>query len=540
METIGLTIEGAALKLVHIQRRKNRIKVLAVESVPLPEPISDSKLPVRNLDALETRESEDPFGLKNPSVKGHVSRVNSAAQTNSEVILGVLKKYPLKSARLYITLPEASADYTVFSNKDGLKGRTLLKRLSKECLSAGRANEPRYIKVDETMYLLPRCAGEINPENTPLLSYLREIKPLLNQRMTIAAVIPQEAALAAAYKYTEAALSVIIYIPSTRDYARILFLKRGILCGVSPVIICNGRGDDKVSVIYARFLFELDRSSYPVPDEILFCGEGSHNDIIDYFRNAYPDTVCSPLVDDTYCDMSLLDESQVRDLPAYTVPLGAATAGLRENERVYSTVNFLPETVREEQNSFRLAWHGYAALTLLFAASLFFTIERITLSIQKKQAEFQSSLVSDAITAEKAIQKEIVEIERQAAYYHSVVVLIDSIRSTTPSQSALLKTAADETKRLNSIWMTHISTAKNTYRISGEAVYRSRIHQLAGAVQNSVIQRMSEENIRESTVYTFDITGSMEQWRFPRFNGNPSDSTVSAPVLQSAALQRRK
>jgi Tfp pilus assembly protein PilN len=546
METIGLSIEAGRLKLAYIKRQGGRIKILSLESEQLPEPIDGRKNTLLSVKNTDGKNSEDAFGFQEPAQTSIRTPLQSDRITNSDVILSVVKKYPLHSAKICITLPEGATDYRVFVNSDGLKGRRLQEQLAYELSSDTDTAEPHYIQIDEKSYLLPSTAA-VSDSISPLLTYLQEIKSLLGRRVTISCVIPPEVALAfvARNRTVSSDSSIVIYVGE--DFARIIFLKQGTMYRVSSVITFEHGNEDFVSIINARLLFELDQSGNQPPEEILLCGVGCNDRILRYFQSANPDSICAVITDDARFDTSLMEEKQAYDMTDYAVALGAAIAGFlgihpsgENGDKVYEHSNFLPKQVRQEQSSFRLAWHGYIALALIFGCSLFFTIERITLGIQKKQSEFQLTLIADALKAERAIQQEIVRMEERTKHYTTALMLIDSLRSTTPSYSAFLKFFSDETNLLNSIWVTHLSAEKTAFRISGESVYRSRIHQLADAAENSSIQKMAEEKVRELAVYSFDITGSMERWNFSKLYNPAADTVVSNQLKQNSIVSVRR
>ena len=57
----------------------------------------------------------------------------------------------------------------------------------------------------------------------------------------------------------------------------------------------------------------------------------------------------------------------------YSVPIGAAWKVLDPSNKNVYNVNLLPADVREGQRVFKLAWHGYLLMLMLFLSTLFFT-----------------------------------------------------------------------------------------------------------------------------------------------------------------------
>ena len=64
-----------------------------------------------------------------------------------------------------------------------------------------------------------------------------------------------------------------------------------------------------------------------------------------------------------------LSAEQQESISDYAVPIGVAWKILDQANRDLYAVNLLPAAVKEGQRMFKLAWHGYLLLALLFTSS---------------------------------------------------------------------------------------------------------------------------------------------------------------------------
>jgi hypothetical protein len=190
----------------------------------------------------------------------------------------------------------------------------------------------------------------------------------------------------------------------------------------------------------------------------------------------------------------------------FAVPIGAAWKVLEpESPRVYN-VNVLPAEVREGQRMFKLAWHGYVLMALLFFSTLFFTTQ-----VTQKSKEIRD--LADVLTLKESQKAEnltlsnsISALEEQLARYKTSLALYDSLVPGAERWSKVLTQLSHGVEDLNSIWLTDFSGAQDgSVGMNGYAVYRTRIPRLSTLFDNSLLKEVNVQAIREQTVYKYKI-----------------------------------
>ena len=528
MEAIGLFTEGQILKLAHVKRGKSRsagLKILALDSVLLPEPLETEHPEDKGLSEGENNDTnEDAFGLEedqgqNPHENGmQIEREN---KSNLDCIVELLRKYPVRKTYIGLTLPGSSTNYTIFNNSEHLKGRRLKKELAQRSLMYDYESddikpcESHYIPREKDSFLLLKHTGPI-----PLLEHLVQVKPLLDRKMTISLVTTPEIALAHIPRFYNGTgtFESVMLVHIGCEYTRIIFLKNGVIDRVSPIISLEDHSEKALDTLYAKILFELDHNNVPMPDRIFLSGEMDSDRLLAYFQVKFPGSVCSMMTNKGVLDASLVETEQKTDLAPYAIPVGLAAGVLAKHDKAYAHTNFLPKSLKKEQSSSHLAWHGYSMLLLLFFAALFNTYQWYHYSIQKEQTEFMISLAEESLETEHRIAQEISSLEESIEHYRYYISLVDSLWYPGPLYSDALYFLSKAASDLNSMWIKSLTLNNDNFQLNGASLYRTRIHRMADVTGNTVIKYMEEEEIRENKIYNFELLGNPLNFVTPVFN----------------------
>jgi len=188
------------------------------------------------------------------------------------------------------------------------------------------------------------------------------------------------------------------------------------------------------------------------------------------------------------------------------VPIGAAWRVLdSSNARLYR-INLLPESVREGQRVFKLSWHGYLLLVLLFASAFLFTRSISTKVRDLKEQEVQLGIKQAQVAENQILSDSIEAVSAQRARYQTSLALYDSLVPGTDRWSRTLTQLSHGTEDLNSIWLTNLASgADGALMMNGFTVYRTRIPRLSAQFDQSVLKEVNVQEIREQTVYRYKI-----------------------------------
>jgi Tfp pilus assembly protein PilN len=246
----------------------------------------------------------------------------------------------------------------------------------------------------------------------------------------------------------------------------------------------------------------------PRIDKILLAGESQRITFDDFLRRQLPD-VDVQYLRTPYIDSSNLPSDVQERIPEFAVPIATAWKVLNDAHPAFYHTNLLPESVREGQRTFKLAWHGYMLLVLVFLSTLYFTREytRIRQDVSSKQQTL--SQLQTRVAENEKLAAAIAEKNEQRTRYISALAVYDSL---VPGSDRWNKNLAQLTKGvddLKGMWITEVKAlADGSMNITGYALYRARIPRIAALFDNSTLAKVEVKEIREKAppVYNFLIT----------------------------------
>jgi hypothetical protein len=205
-------------------------------------------------------------------------------------------------------------------------------------------------------------------------------------------------------------------------------------------------------------------------------------------------------------DATALTAEQQEGVSDYAIPIGAALKVLAGNHPLVYNVNLLPASIREGQRAFKLAWHGYLLMALLFLSTFFFTWSITAKSRDMKELRQVLTLKESQRAENLTLANSIAALEEQLVRYKTSMALYDSLVPGAERWSRVLTQMSHGVEDLNSIWLTDMSGGATTdMGMSGFTVYRTRIPRLSSLFENALLEEVSVQEIRKQTVYQYRI-----------------------------------
>ncbi len=547
MEAIGLYNEGKILRLAHLKKEKNTFKILALESVILKDTPGENK-ENSNTGQIEQPAEEDVFGITNgiiteSQIKNSQNRIDE--KSNMEVIFDLLSKYELRKIPLGLSLSHTSVNYSDFKNSDGLSGRKLENAIKKQAGLFENDEEDefqiehKYINSRDDLYMIMSHSGKSN-----LLEEILDTKPLLDKKMRVKLLFTLETALSNLYNLhtgnVENESALIVY--SGGGFSRIIMISKGRIVNVSPIINIDRNDKSYLNTIYAKILLLLDEADSGIPESIYLAGEFKKDQSLQEFKELFPDVSVDFLHTTDNLEYTAPDELFDEDIALYSISLGLAAGILQKSEKENEEVNFLPKWLKKEQSSSRIAWHGYAAMLVLFASTLYYTFNWFYYTDQLEKTGFEILLADESLAIEERISQDIISFESTTQKYLNHISLIDSLKGEEPEFSSTVHHLADNISGINSTWIEKLTMRIGVFSLSGASIYSSRAHRLALKTGNAEVNNLRREKVREYNVYNFDITGTPANFSDNEIVDNQanigkSKNTTAENIL---AFKRRK
>jgi len=498
---LGIFVDGLDVKLAHLSVKGKRVTVHELRSGTLVAKLEERKA----VEVGSMSDTADAFSL--PAGISADSGIEAQSEDNNAVLLGLLAQYPSNKYSLTYSIAEPAIYYHLLESDFGLKGKKLKERILAELRNI-RAFQPSADAVDAITTDEGNLLCVVREDGLSLINSLENIKGFMGNRL------PRMPAIDSAdislmnlvrlnYDLQPQEVSVIIYVGV--EFTRLIFMRGSQFYQFAPIL---GEGYDSPNLqntVYSRLLLEQDNLAIPRISKIILAGECRRINFKEFLTQQLPDQEVDYLLT-PQLDSSPLPPEQQESISEFAVPIAAAWKVLDPtNPRIYN-INLLPAIVREGQRVFKLAWHGYLLLLLLFFSTLFFTW-----SIAQKQRDIVEQ--SDVLERKKvqlaeneAVQNSIIDLQQQIARYQTSLALYDTLVPGSERWSKVFTQFSHGVEDLNSIWLTDFATGDaGVMTVNGFTVYRTRIPRLATLFDNSLLKEVNVQAIREQTVYRYKI-----------------------------------
>lgn len=497
---LGLFVDGLDVKLAHLTLRKNRVVVEDLASATLVSKFQEAKA----LEELSgSSDTADAFSVPVATTE----TAGGEGEDNNAVLLGLLAKYPKSRYSLTYALSEPSIYYHVLESDFGLKGKKLKTRILEELRSI-RAFQPSEDAVDAIKTDEGNLLCVVREDGLSLINALEGIKGFIGNRLPmIPAIDSADVSLMNMvrlnYDVQPDDVSVVVYVGV--EFTRLIFMRGDHFYQFAPII---GEGYDSPNLqntVYSRLLLEQDNLAIPRINRIILAGQCRRIGFREFLSQQLPEQEIEYLLT-PQLDTSMLSAEDQEMISEYAIAIGSAWKVIEpENKRLYG-VNLLPSEVREGQRVFKLAWHGYLLLALLFVSTLLFTMQITQKNKEINELRSQLTLKESQRAENLTLSNSIMALEEQLGRYRASLALYDSLVPGSERWSKILTQLSHGVEDLNSIWLTDFNGAQEgSVNLNGYAVYRTRIPRLSTLFENALLQEVTVQSIREQTVYHYKI-----------------------------------
>ncbi|HEX9006268.1 MAG TPA: hypothetical protein VF889_03160, partial [Bacteroidota bacterium] len=440
----------------------------------------------------------DPSEMKAP---------NTQTEDNNSVLLDLLGSYPAQKYSLTYSLAEPAIYYHVIDHDFGLKGLKLKNRILEE-LHKLRAFQPAPDAVDTIRTEEGGLLCIVREDGLSLFNQLEGIKSFIGGRLPlIAGIDSADVSLMNVvrrnYEMAEEEVTVIVYVGS--EFTRLIFMRGDHFYQFAPIL---GEGYDSPNLpntIYSRLLLEQDNLGLPRIHRIVLAGESHRIDLKTFLLGQLPDHVIDYL-QLPELDTSALPPDKAADVSAFAVAIGAAWRHLVPSDNSFYRINLLPDDIREGQRVFKLAWHGYLLLALLFCSTLFFTWQISAKSREIKELRDGLTLKESQQAENMQLANSIGSLQQQLDRYKASLALYDSIVPGSQRWSRVLTRLSHGVEDLNSLWVTDFNASREpAFTITGYSLHRTRIPRISALFDNTTLKEVAVQAIRDQEVYKYTI-----------------------------------
>ncbi len=501
MEALGICLDGNVIKFAHLARNKDQIEIINLEKVFLKQAGNNEEAGSENSQGYD-----DVLGLGSSQSEYKMEDIQPDFDSNA--LYNTFAKYPQQNLKVGLNISESDVSFVTISNGFSKKNKKNIRKSIKEELTKSSKDIN-----DSNFGYIPVYGGDkyltfYHNDNLPLLKKILDIKSGTKNRMKISLVDINELSLIDFFKNTvsESVMTrLLIYVGN--EHSRILFFRGKELTAISQLINGGFKSGSLLNTLYGKILYEQDSSGLDEINEIYITGEGNLTEYVKFFSTNFKESKVTVL---PVKNQFVTPESdKTKDIDQYTIPVAIAQKILTGKNKKQRRINFLPDSVRKQQKSLRFAWHGILLFLMIFASAGYFFREnsRLTEEINNQKMEInrittQKNEVMPVVLAVDSVAKEI-------TWYGSRAELVNKLLPKKMLFSDLFMNMSKDIDKINSVWIKNLSATNNNFTLTGNSIYRTRIHEFAGTFDISKILTAGSEKIRNKTIFNFSLSGQI-------------------------------
>ena len=495
---IGISIEGAMLRLASVGRTGTKLNVIDLASMPMP--VKQFSGSLEEQSAAST--SDNPFDED-------VDRGGGEIDAEENVDLGSIREFiathyiPRASFSLGLEVPHVRTFLLPVEKKDTpakVRARvaeevnTLLNvTLQKRSVDLAKAGEKHMLAIARV-------------EDSPMFAVCTSPQPGEKRPARLNSVTSSEVALINMVRvHFRADADEIMHVIHVDDDVTHFFVMRGHdIEYIAPPIQQGAHDAHLVSTLYNRIELTAESAGYLNPDKVVLSGKAEEIGLKEEILENNPEVIFHSL---KRLRIGHSDDNDIlREMNNHLVPISLAWETLQPKNPHFYRLDVLPERIREEQKRFKLAWHGVLLLLLLFVAVTALTV--IGLQKQAEIASLSAALDFDRqqIAEQKIIITQIEELDARSQAIRTATTTLDTLLINTEVWTETLDTLSRGTAALRDLWVSEMTMDKaGGLAVVGYAFKRSSIPTFANSIGQTRLREVTVQEIGKTKVFRYDI-----------------------------------
>lgn len=500
---VALFVDGFDVKFAHLALKHKKIVLHDFRTVTLGRKLEESA--AHETGSSGVLEISD-VSLDTPLMQEGMNE-GMEMETNSGVLVSLLNEFPAGRFILVYSVSEPSVYYQTLDNTFNARGEKL-KRLILEELAKIRSEKLQPDQVASISAADGQLLAIVREDGLSLLNLIESVKDFIGKRIPqIPFIETSDVSLMnlvrTQYEVGDEEVSLIVYVGS--EFSRLIFMKGKEFYHFAPAI-SEGRSTPNIeNTIYSRILLEQDSASIARIDRIFLAGE-SHKVGLQSFLAPQFSNAPIEYLNASKLDTAELTESVAEIVSEYAIPISAAMRSLESPKAGYYDIDLLPLSFREGQKVFKLAWHGYALLLVIFFSTLFFTMRTITMNDRVKQASAELIMKRMQLAENKRLQQILDSLGMQNQQYLGALGTYDAVVPNYNRWSKTLYQLTNSVDDIKSFWVTDMTQRPDSsIDLGGTSLSRSKIQRISNMFEKSALQSVQVDSIRGQEVYKFKI-----------------------------------
>lgn len=471
-----------------------------LENLEIPETLEGGDLPV-TMDSEQEMESPESYMQSEESVNGKGD------------LQKLLQTFPITKGKIAFSTNDEQISYHQFDS--AFATNKLRKKLKQEILS----KEELKIKNYALDYIInPNGSGLAfaHRGSFELLDAIQELNPILTKKKFLYSHIDtNEISLINlvrnCYDYPSEDFVTVLYIGI--DYKVGIVLKDNNHIKTFPIIITETDPEKKRQAIYSKIILEQDISNTPITQHVILAGEDVTDEDVAYYQEKgfYWDPLKRLELKDIELVETEEDSSSSEIIAQYAIPISLAWKALEIKGTKFHNCNLLPTKIIESQKYFKIAWHGFLILAIIFYVALWGTLNNLEIkqeikNIQKEQTRVQTviSEINRKITQVNLVKDKINVIEAKNQ-------LVKDISEDKNQWHKILKDLSIGYGQNSISWIRSIRNKQNELLLSGLTSRRRNIITFSNFFPECEIKSITPIFIEEVPIWNYEMI-----YQFPK------------------------
>ncbi|MDD2228486.1 MAG: hypothetical protein PHY48_03635 [Candidatus Cloacimonetes bacterium] len=263
-------------------------------------------------------------------------------------------------------------------------------------------------------------------------------------------------------------------------------------------------------VISSKLALAIDSAQLKEPEVIVICGDMANAELVNEMKSQFPSArvelleyhnIVVAMQSDEPFDMSILNQ--------YTLPIALAYKALFPEDPRFTSSNFLPSRIIEGQKVFKIAWHGFVVLFLIFALALTITNLLLKETLHTRQAKFQKRDLDFRLAQKRNEAEEIQKIRTELDNQDKNIQVLKDLLNDKNPWTETLNIANRAFSGQPQSWLTNLKVEGGVLFLSGVTTRRGAIIEFAKAFPESQIHKVSHTIVRNKDLWTFEMTSAL-------------------------------
>ena len=520
----GIFQDGLNVKVAQMVRKNGTFKIVSLEETMLSTPFYTeerletseiSKLPDAEPDLSDLMEIE-PESLELPGMAEfeQEEELDNMAMKKEEAMPGLrelqnfLQIFPLEKGKIGLNANEEQVSYFQFDAS--FAKSKLLNKLKEEMLSP-EERKAKYYSID---YILnPNKSGLafVHRGKFALFHALRDINLILSKdRYYYSLIDTNEVALMnlIRHNYTFDPKEYVLLLYIGLDYKVGIVMKDRIHVKTFPIIVPDANPDSMRQVIFSKVMLEQDISDIAITKNVILIGDQVTDDDLDFFRSkgTEEDNISrlelEKLQSIENVDVMFDNEKIAR----FAIPIALAWKTLDTKNNDFFQTNLLPEKVVQNQKYFKIAWHGFLILLLIFYFAFSGTVKNLQIK-QDKVAYGQRNYAAESeLRRNRGLIGRLNEIKKKLDILETN---FDKVEKLSGNKNLWYHILGEFSKVLEAepiSWLEEIASTKQGFSIVGYSTNRRSIIPISNLFPNGIISQIIKYDLQEQSVWSYEIS----------------------------------